>query len=281
MIDEAQHLGFDVLEQIRLLTNLETDEKKLLQIILTGQPELASMLSRPELRQLNQRITARFDLTPLDRAETRTYVQHRLNIAGNRDDRAIFSDSALREIYRLSGGVPRLINLLCDRAMMGAYGRQQDRISVGLIGEAATEVWGSAPAGHGRSGRGVDGRGFLLRWSPSAEWPCSSRGLGILSRLIGLKFPSPSRRAARRWLPRPRLPEVAHSSLLWRHSMTRLDPGCSRSRMRSQPCGSFGAVRHCKFHSARQRWATACSASDSRQTPGMRSSSPTGPQSWP
>ena len=131
MIDEAQHLGFDVLEQIRLLTNLETDEKKLLQIILTGQPELASMLSRPELRQLNQRITARFDLTPLDRAETRTYVQHRLNIAGNRDDRAIFSVSALREIYRLSGGVPRLINLLCDRAMMGAYGRQQDRFRLG------------------------------------------------------------------------------------------------------------------------------------------------------
>jgi len=156
MIDEAQHLGFDVLEQIRLLTNLETDEKKLLQIILTGQPELASMLSRPELRQLNQRITARFDLTPLDRAETRTYVQHRLNIAGNRDDRAIFSDSALREIYRLSGGVPRLINLLCDRAMMGAYGRQQDRVSAGLIREAAAEVLGSAAVGHsdGRSGRG-------------------------------------------------------------------------------------------------------------------------------
>ena len=89
------------------------------------------MLSRPELRQLNQRITARFDLTPLDRAETRTYVQHRLNIAGNRHDRAIFSVSALREIYRLSGGVPRLINLLCDRAMLGAYGRQQDMFRLG------------------------------------------------------------------------------------------------------------------------------------------------------
>ena len=81
MIDEAQHLGFGVLEQIRLLTNLETDEKKLLQIILTGQPELASMLARPELRQLNQRITARFDLTPLDEQETRTYVRHRLPVS--------------------------------------------------------------------------------------------------------------------------------------------------------------------------------------------------------
>ena len=162
MIDEAQHLGVDVLEQIRLLTNLETDEKKLLQIILTGQPELASMLSRPELRQLNQRITARFDLTPLDRAETRTYVQHRLNIAGNRDDRAIFSVSALREIYRLSGGVPRLINLLCDRAMMGAYGRQQDRISAGLIREAAAEALGSAVAGQCDGRAALEGRWKLI-----------------------------------------------------------------------------------------------------------------------
>ena len=82
MIDEAQHLGVEVLEQIRLLTNLETDEKKLLQIILTGQPELAVVLARPELRQLNQRITARFDLTPLDGSETRSYVRHRLQVAG-------------------------------------------------------------------------------------------------------------------------------------------------------------------------------------------------------
>ena len=162
MIDEAQHLGFDVLEQIRLLTNLETDEKKLLQIILTGQPELASMLSRPELRQLNQRITARFNLTPLDHAETRTYVQHRLNIAGNRHDRAIFSVSALREIYRLSGGVPRLINLLCDRAMLGAYGRQQDMVSAGLIREAAAEALGSAAAGHGDGRAGREGRWKLI-----------------------------------------------------------------------------------------------------------------------
>ena len=281
MIDEAQHLGFDVLEQIRLLTNLETDEKKLLQIILTGQPELASMLSRPELRQLNQRITARFDLTPLDRAETRTYVQHRLNIAGNRDDRVIFSVSAVREIYRLSGGVPRLINLLCDRAMMGAYGRQQDQVSAGLIREAAAEVWGSAPAGHGRSGRGGRWAWILaavVALSGLAAFVTGSRYLQVADRA---EVPSPSRKAARRWLPYRRLPRLVHSSLLSRQSMRRLDLGCSRSKMRSQPCGSFGAVRHCKFHSARQRWATACSASDSRQKPGMRSSSPTGPRSWP
>ena len=148
MIDEAQHLGFEVLEQIRLLTNLETDEKKLLQIILTGQPELASMLARPELRQLNQRITARFDLTPLDEQETRTYIRHRLQVAGLSDDREIFSGAALRQIFRLSGGVPRVINLLCDRAMMGAYGRDQATVSPKLVAEAAKETFGAqgAPA---------------------------------------------------------------------------------------------------------------------------------------
>ena len=146
MIDEAQHLGFEVLEQIRLLTNLETDEKKLLQIILTGQPELASMLARPELRQLNQRITARFDLTPLDERETRTYVRHRLEVAGLADDREIFSGAALRQIFRLSGGVPRVINLLCDRAMMGAYGRDQVIVSSNLIAEAARETFGAPRA---------------------------------------------------------------------------------------------------------------------------------------
>ena len=146
MIDEAQHLGFEVLEQIRLLTNLETDEKKLLQIILTGQPELASMLARPELRQLNQRITARFDLTPLDEQETRTYVRHRLQVAGLNDDREIFSGAALRQIFRLSGGVPRVINLLCDRAMMGAYGRDQAIVSPNLVTEAATETFGAKGA---------------------------------------------------------------------------------------------------------------------------------------
>ena len=156
MIDEAQHLGFEVLEQIRLLTNLETDEKKLLQIILTGQPELASMLARPELRQLNQRITARFDLTPLNEQETRTYVRHRLQVAGLSDDREIFSRAALRQIFRLSGGVPRVINLLCDRAMMGAYGRDQAMVLPNLVAEAARETFGAEGAP-----RTVDSKSWL------------------------------------------------------------------------------------------------------------------------
>ena len=143
MIDEAQHLGFEVLEQIRLLTNLETDEKKLLQIILTGQPELADMLRRPELRQLNQRITARFNLTPLDASETAAYIQHRLQIAGLPSNRVVFPSAASKAVYRLSGGVPRLVNLLCDRAMMGAYGRQVEEVSARLVTEAAAEVLGT------------------------------------------------------------------------------------------------------------------------------------------
>ena len=146
-----------MLEQIRLLTNLETDEKKLLQIILTGQPELTSMLARPELRQLNQRITARFDLTPLNEQETQIYVRHRLQIAGLSDGREVFSQGALREIYRLSGGVPRVINLLCDRAMMGAYGRDQSTVSAGLIKEAGRETFGAHSSGVPSGISGSDG----------------------------------------------------------------------------------------------------------------------------
>ena len=142
MIDEAQHLNFDVLEQIRLLTNLETDERKLLQIILIGQPELAAMLARPELRQLNQRITARFNLTALNFDETVVYIRHRLQIAGLRDNRSVFSDAALREVYRLTEGIPRLINLVCDRAMTGAYGRAQATVSKTLVRDAAREALG-------------------------------------------------------------------------------------------------------------------------------------------
>ena len=142
MIDEAQHLDFEVLEQIRLLTNLETDEKKLLQIILTGQPELESMLARPELRQLNQRITARYQLTALDKQETQSYVRHRLSISGLADGRSLFTPSALRQIVKLTGGIPRLINLLCDRALMGAYGRNEPVVSAAIVRQAATEVFG-------------------------------------------------------------------------------------------------------------------------------------------
>jgi general secretion pathway protein A len=142
MIDEAQHLDFDVLEQIRLLTNLETNDEKLLQIILIGQPELTEKLARPELRQLNQRITARYNLQPLNREETEAYIQHRLHVAGLAAGRTLFPKRVVREIHRRTQGIPRQINLLCDRTLLGAYGRQQTHLTRRLVRSAAVEVFG-------------------------------------------------------------------------------------------------------------------------------------------
>lgn len=144
IIDEAQNLAVDVLEQLRLLTNLETNQRKLLQIILLGQPELQELLSRRDLRQLAQRIVARYHLEPLSRGETYAYVNHRLSVAGS--ERHLFPDSTLRRIYRLSNGVPRVINLLCDRALLGAYVQGKDRVDRQTLGKAAREVFGEVPA---------------------------------------------------------------------------------------------------------------------------------------
>jgi general secretion pathway protein A len=138
IIDEAQNLSFEVLEQIRLLTNLETSTKKLLQIILIGQPELKQLLNRVELRQLNQRITARYHLEPLSLTETRAYIQHRLSVSGGRQD--IFNDSAIRKIFKLTKGIPRSINILCDRALLGAYASDVHKINAKIIKKAALEA---------------------------------------------------------------------------------------------------------------------------------------------
>ncbi|MBA6412625.1 AAA family ATPase [Parahaliea sp. F7430] len=146
LIDEAQHLDFEVLEQIRLLTNLETNSEKLLQIILIGQPELAALLQRPELRQLNQRITARYNLEPLNLAETRAYIRHRLQVAGLAPDRELFPDAVVRRIHRRTRGIPRLINVLCDRVLLGAYGRNKARADRAMVEVAAREVMGERPA---------------------------------------------------------------------------------------------------------------------------------------
>lgn len=140
IIDEAQNLSFDALEQVRLLTNLETATQKLLRIILVGQPELHKLLSKPELRQLAQRITARYHLTPLDAAETQAYVKHRLEVAGYQ--RRLFTAGAMRLLPKLTGGVPRLINVLCGRAMLAAYGKQQEVINRRLLSQVAKELEG-------------------------------------------------------------------------------------------------------------------------------------------
>jgi general secretion pathway protein A len=140
LVDEAQNLSIDVLEQVRLLTNLETPTQKLLQIILIGQPELRELLDRTDLRQLAQRITGRYHLKPLSREETKGYVRHRLRVAGATED--IFTPAALVELHRLSEGIPRVINVACDRALLGAYTQETKKISSGLVRRAAGEVYG-------------------------------------------------------------------------------------------------------------------------------------------
>lgn len=142
IVDEAQNLSADVLEQVRLLTNLETATQKLLQIILIGQPELREVLQRVELRQLAQRITGRYHLGPLRRDETAGYVRHRLRVAGSTAD--IFSNGALAEVHRLAGGIPRVINVICDRALLGAYTQDQHRITAALVRRAVGEIYGRA-----------------------------------------------------------------------------------------------------------------------------------------
>ncbi len=154
IIDEAQNLSVDVLEQIRLLTNLETDKHKLLQVIMLGQPELNRILDRSELRQLSQRVTARYHLEPLSKSEIEGYLRHRLAVAGV--ERPLFPIKTVDRLYRLTGGVPRLINLLCDRALLGAYVKGLHIVSPALLTEAHDEVFGNS------AGRG--GKAHLWQW---------------------------------------------------------------------------------------------------------------------
>ena len=167
IIDEAQQLSAEVLEQLRLLTNLETNERKLLQIVLIGQPELRTMLDRPDLEQLAQRVIARFHLQALSLKETEHYIRHRLSVAGM--TRALpFDRPALHRIHEIARGVPRRINLLCDRVMLGAYAHGKQTIDVPMIEKAAREVFGRAevngPASALTAGSGR-GLGFIVAGS--------------------------------------------------------------------------------------------------------------------
>lgn len=169
IIDEAQNLAVDVLEQLRLLTNLETNQRKLLQIILLGQPELLTLLGRQELRQLSQRVTARFHLDALNRQEVAEYIQHRITVAGG--NQSLFPPASVRRIYQISGGIPRLINLVCDRALLGAYVENQSRVSTAIVTKAAQEVLGQS-----------DRRAFRLQTSTSIAL------LGTLLLILGGMF---------------------------------------------------------------------------------------------
>ena len=182
IIDEAQNLAPDVLEQLRLLTNLETSERKLLQIILIGQPELRAMVATPELEQLAQRVIARYHLDALSPDETRQYIAHRLAVAGLQGPLP-FLRRALARVHALTGGVPRRINLLCDRALLGAYGAGLREVTDAIVRRAAREVF-DAPAGPrpGLAGRWValgmgglvgvaalGGLAWALGWQPLAR----------------------------------------------------------------------------------------------------------------
>ncbi len=168
IIDEAQNLKGDVLEQIRLLTNLETSQEKLLQIILIGQPELLTVLKRKDLRQIAQRITARYHLLPLSRHETVAYIHHRLLIAGRRDP--LFTKFAISSIYRLSGGVPRLVNILCDRALLGAYAQNRQQVSAAIVRRASRETRGVVPWY----------RKYRLAWIPALMLLVAAMGVGAV-----------------------------------------------------------------------------------------------------
>ncbi len=140
-IDEAQNLFPDVLEQIRLLNNLETDQHKLMQIVLSGQPELQRRLRRPELRQLRQRVLVRCGLEPLNLAEVGQYIEHRLRVAGAAEP-ACFHEAAVRMVFQRSGGIPRLINALCDRALMAGYVAGLRQIGRSEVARAAQDLEG-------------------------------------------------------------------------------------------------------------------------------------------
>lgn len=142
IIDEAQDLTNELLEQVRLLSNLETDNRKLLQIILLGQPELRQRLNDPRLRQLRQRITIRYHLRPLTRVEVAQYIQHRLAVSGSKGG-PYFTGPAIWRAHRYSGGIPRLVNALCDKCLLAGYVQQKDRIDFRMVGMAIRELEGN------------------------------------------------------------------------------------------------------------------------------------------
>ena len=177
LIDEAQHLQFSVLEQVRLLTNLETNTKKLLQIILVGQPELRTLLNKPELRQLAQRITARYQLKPLNLQETRDYIRHRLQVAGLPASQTLFPDAIIKKLHRTSRGVPRIINVLCDRMLLGSYGKNKTIVDKSILKQATLEVMG-------------DEEGIQLTVPSYTKAVAAGLGVLLIGSLIAWQWPS-------------------------------------------------------------------------------------------
>ena len=142
-LDEAQDLSEELLEEVRLLSNLETDDRKLLQIVLIGQPELRDRLDRAELRQLRQRITVRYHIDPLDLRETEAYIRHRLSVAGS-NGRPAFTPAALRALHRYSSGIPRMVNAVCDKTLLAGYVEERDLLGWWQVRRAIRELEGRA-----------------------------------------------------------------------------------------------------------------------------------------
>ncbi|MCP5068282.1 MAG: AAA family ATPase [bacterium] len=167
IVDEAQNLSAEMLEEIRLLSNLETPRSKLIQIMLVGQPELWEMLSRPDLRQLRQRIVLRHRLRPFTKQECADYVEERLRLAGY-TGKGIFDKAALREIHRVTGGTPRLINIVCDGALLAGFGRDLQKLGAGAIREVAKDLeltpGPEGPAANDEPTQAPDKRSGLFGW---------------------------------------------------------------------------------------------------------------------
>jgi len=192
IIDEAQNLSAEVLEQLRLLTNLETSERKLLQIILIGQPELRGMLARPELEQLAQRVIARYHLGSLSEAETGTYIEHRLAVAGATAI-APFPRKLMGLVHKLTKGVPRRINLLCDRALLGAYVENQPQVTRTILKRAASEVFAGQDAATAADARGAGMAGSAA--GIAARWPLVAAGVIVGVAISALAWQLLSREA--------------------------------------------------------------------------------------
>lgn len=190
MIDEAQNLSAEALEQVRLLTNLETTREKLLQIILVGQPELRTLLAREDLRQLSQRITARYHLEPISRDETAAYIRHRLQVCGAGD--VVFSDAAIDLVHKLSSGVPRLINVLCDRAMLGAFVEGKHSVDTPIVRKAAHEVLPEEGLQRPAQGWRWLAPAALLVLLGAGAWLLTHRPYPLLSALQPVQPPQPA-----------------------------------------------------------------------------------------
>ncbi|HZW59902.1 MAG TPA: AAA family ATPase [Woeseiaceae bacterium] len=191
LVDEAQNLAAEVLEQVRLLTNLETAKQKLLQIILIGQPELRDLLAQNRLRQLAQRVTGRYHLEPLSKDEALHYIEHRMKVAGALTD--VFDAAAKRAVYRVSGGIPRIMNVVCDRALLGAYSRGTRQVTRAIVLRAAREVSGDttsrtlklALVAAAAVAAAVIGAGLWMSLDPSPG-PGPADGRPVVSRPLAL-----------------------------------------------------------------------------------------------